>query len=443
MQSKIKVLLPQNNIEERKYVVDVLFSEFLGIVYEVEFRQDVDDYVIEYENHKLIIRDCFFSHFRQPLAYLSLNALPKSILFGQNDFIKECTIPIIYGLDELVFSDGHLICGIDVFASSFFMLTRWEEYVNKKRDKHDRFEGCESIADRFNFLHRPVVNEYVEMLWNMLKRIGYTGDRKLRKYELILTHDIDFLQYPKCKYFRTLVGDIAKRWSLGMAKTRIKYLLFEDPFDRYDWLMTQSENIGVKSHFYFMSSFLISPLYDTMYYINESKFKKVISDIVSRGHVMGFHPGYYSYIDPDVWQNEKASLERMINQSVSEGRQHYLKVKIPETLNIWNENNMLIDSSLGYADREGFRCGTGDEFPVYDFLNQKQMRLRERPLIVMEGTLCGARNYSIEQSLIVCRYYIEISKKYNSQLTLLFHNSSFEDIDWSGWEKLYVDMLTN
>ena len=71
-------------------------------------------------------------------------------------------------------------CGIDIFASSFFMLTRWEEYVNKIRDMHNRFPAYASLACKNNFLDRPIVNEYVEMLWNMLKFLGCKQEKKKR-----------------------------------------------------------------------------------------------------------------------------------------------------------------------------------------------------------------------------------------------------------------------
>lgn len=442
MPLKIEIRIPANNIEERRYIINCIFQNFLGLQVEIIIDELAQGYMITFSDKKLILMDAFFNKYPRLLAYLSENNLP-SVGWAVNQFIVEKDIPIIYGTDELEISENKIVCGIDIFASSFFMLTRWEEYVNGIRDNHERFPGVESIAYKNNFLHRPVVNEYVEMLWNMLRYLKLGGERKGRKFELVLTHDIDYLLYPKGKYSRALLGDILKRRNLGMAQTRIKYLLFDDPFERYDWLMTQGEKIGVKSHFYFMASTLISPLGDTTYYVNKNKFKKIIADIVSRKHVIGFHPGYYSYIDENVWKSEKIALERAIDQPVIEGRQHYLKVKMPDTLNIWDKNDMLVDSSLGYADREGFRCGTGDEYPVFDFLNRKQMRLSERPLIVMEGTLCGGQNYSLEQSLAVCKYYIGICKKYNSQLTLLFHNSSFENINWFGWDGLYVELLTN
>jgi hypothetical protein len=100
---------------------------------------------------------------------------------------------------------------------------------------------------------------------------------------------------------------------------------------------------------------------------------------------------------------------------------------------------MEIDSTLGYAHNEGFRCGTGDIFTVFDFLERRQLHVKERPLIIMDGTL--RQQYSHEQALTIIQYYISIGRKYNSSITLLFHNSSFYGEGWEGYDSLYSKSL--
>lgn len=437
----IKICIPNNNFEERKYIIDFFFDTFLGIPYELIINDSQSDYLISYQDCTIIIRDHFWGKYEQVNSYLTMEALPKDITYVQNFFLSEKNIPVLYGNSELLVSEKNIVCGIDLFASSFFMLVRWEEYVNQVKDLHDRFPGIESVACKFNFLHRPIVNEYGEMLWRMLVYIGVKEKRKKKNFNLKLTHDIDFLQYPIRKNIRILVGDILKRKQWDIAWYRVKNLIGNDPFDCYDWLMDLSERAGVQSHFYFMSCFQNSPLKDTEFYLKKKKYKEVIAQIKNRKHIIGFHPGYYTYNNYNLWKEEKNVLEHFSNLEVKEGRQHYLRMNIPLTMKIWSENNMCIDSSFGYADYEGFRCGTGDMFPVFDFLLRKSLRLYECPLIVMDGTLCGYRKYSIEKSYEVISYYFRISQKYNSTLTLLFHNTSFDNTDWYGWDELYKQVL--
>ncbi len=432
----IKVKIPDDNLPEREYALRILLSDFLGLTYTLITSDSQRDYSLVFDDKELIINDEFFRKYRSELSYLTTDALPKDVTYAKNRFVFENDIPVIYGKDKIEVADKKLICGIDIFASSFFMLTRWEEFVIKKRDQHGRFPGNESFVWRNTVLHRPIVNEYVEMLWNMLVSLGYKGERKTGNPELILTHDVDTLTYAS---YRTVLGDLIKRRNPLLAVKSFKYAISNDPFDTYDFLMTISERLGVKSHFYFMAT--DSGLkYDTSWYVKRRKFKSLVKSIKERGHIIGFHPGYYTYNKPDRWHYEKMILEDAIQQEVKEGRQHFLRMDIPKTFSIWENNNMEIDSSLGYSGREGFRCGTGDTFPIFDFLERKQLNLKERPLIIMDGMLKSNQDHSVDKAKETIHYYTSLIKKYKTGITILFHNSSFFG-EWEGYDSVYRELL--
>lgn len=432
----LSVQIPNNNIPEREYVIKTLF-DFLGLPYTIITNNSKSYYSILFNECALFIQDSFFSCYPEALSYLNADALPEKIVFAKNEFAIENNIPIIYGTDELYITENKIICGIDIFASSFFMLTRWEEYIIKTRDMHNRFPGSVSIAYVNNFLHRPVVNEYMEMLWKMLQKLGYKGEREQRNFELVLTHDIDFLGYPIS--IRTILGDILKRRNLNLAQKHLRYMFVSDPYDTFDFLMTKSEKLGLKSHFYFMSSDS-KLMYDTSYYLKSKLFSSKINEIKKRGHIIGFHPGYYTFDNLERWLSEKQLLEKAVQQETVEGRQHYLRIDVTKTFNIWDKNNMEIDSTLGFADKEGFRCGTGNIFPIFDFLERKQLILKERPLIIMDSTLKKYQQYSQEQAIELIQYYVAIGKKYNTNITLLFHNTVFCE-EWEEYRSIYIKIL--
>ena len=434
----LKIIIPDNNIPEREYVVRCLFFDFLGLDYHLVLEEKCSTYTVCFEDKQIIFKDAFFANMPVDLSYLNPENVPLNIHYLINEFTVEKDIPVIYGTDEQLVCENIIFCGIDIFASSYFMLTRWEELIHKFRDNHNRFPGIESIAYKYNFLTRPLVNEYVEMLWNMMIKLGFKGERKKRSFEVSLTHDIDGLTYSSA---RTIMGDFIKRkdFKLGLEHTR--FLLAHDPYDTFDFLMTCSEKIGVKSHFYFMASDTKRE-FDTGYYLNRGFFRTVVRRIKDRGHIIGFHPGYYTYDDAARWVYEKQLLEEAIKQEVKEGRQHFLRLDISKTLSIWDSNNMLIDSTLGYADKEGFRCGTGDDFYVFDIVKRQRLRLRERPLIVMDGTIRQYQNYSLETVSEKIRNYFKIGKKYNMGITLLFHNSSFYG-EWEGYKEMYGNLMMN
>lgn len=445
----VKVYIPNNNVEERRYILTILLDEFLGLEFDIEINEKYTDWIIVLENKKkLVFKDGFFSHFKKELSYLKYESIPNKITFGKNQFMPENDIPILYGNDVCkVDKTKSIICEIDIFASAFFMLTRWEEFVNKKRDSHNRFVAKYSVAFKFNFLHRAIVNEYTEMLWEMLLHLGCKQERKEREYELMVTHDVDFIK----KYtsllsgVREILGDIIKRKNLRKALFNFKekiLVLFnfkKDPFDTFDWLMDASERAKIKSYFFFMGKG--ETKFDNFYKLSDNFVTSIIKKIKKRGHYIGMHPTYNSYNNFKQFEKEKKELEKFIETSISIGRQHYLRFSVPYTWQIWEDNNMEWDSTLGYPDKEGFRGGTCYNYSTFNILTRKKLKLKVMPLIVMEGSFF---TYQKEvKSKDVIKKILDLKKtvkKYNGTFVLLWHNSSFTK-DLLEYKKLYKKII--
>ncbi|MFJ5713879.1 polysaccharide deacetylase family protein [Neobacillus sp. NPDC093127] len=443
----ITIYLPRNFLPERTYIIDILIGEYLGIAYEICDYEGVD-YKIVLENKSiLIIRDSFFSC-QAGEDYLKPENIPAEIGWGINPFSIEEDIPIIYGNDEIAVMSQDITCGIDLFGSAFFMLTRWEEYVNKERDMHNRFPAKASAAYKNAFLERPIVNEYVEMLWNMLAHLGIEQARKEREFELILTHDVDHISYWKgpLRHVQVLGADILKRKNVALFLrhivdlTRVKLGKQNDPYDTFDYIMNLSESAGIKSRFYFMSGG--STQFDNNYQVDESAALNIIKKVKERGHIIGFHPSFNAYNNPLQWKKEKERLEEALGFSVKEGRQHYLRFEVPVTWNIWDSNRMEMDCTLGYPEREGFRCGTCYEYTVFDFIERKKLTIKEFPLIVMDGTLFGFQDLSPKQMETATMKLLEITKKYKGKFVYLWHNSSFNIEHWKKHDSVYTHILT-
>jgi len=445
----ILIIIPEHFFPERQYAVDVLMREILGLDYRIE-RKHQRDYEFFLENgRKLIIRDHFFSLISNGSDYLNENYLPGNVKFIKNQFIKGEDIPVIYGSQQLEISSQRIICGVDIAASVFFMLTRWEEYVVGTRDIHERFPAIASLAFKYRFLDRPVVNEYAEMLWQMLYHLGCRQQRKENSFSFVLTYDVDtLLKWLGWNHvLRTAAGDILKRKQFRTAFSyiweykKISTKEIKDPFDVYDWLMDLSESLLLKSHFYFMSSGLSKVHEDniTPYPLRHPKTLEIFTKIKKREHIIGFHPGYDSYRNQPLWEQQKRKLEEAFDCDITCGRQHYLRFEVPHTWQLWENQHMEIDSTCGYADREGFRCGTGNTFTVFNIITRKPLKLKEQPLIFMDqrsffsGGYKGSSLFDHNLPLI-----IDNAKTFNTPVTLLFHNRSFEDY---AFVQMYKEIL--
>jgi len=413
----ISITIPSNNINEREYILNILFSEFLGLEYNLEIGSK--DYDITLENgKKLIIEDTFFNKYPKDLEYLKLENIPNKI-------------------EEL-----------DIFSASFFMLTRWEEYVNRDRDNHNRFPAYESLAFKEGFLDRPIVNEYLEELKAMLLDIDESLVFKKREYKLILTHDVDStLKYRTIQDgVKEIVGDIVKRKDLKkafeniMLKIKVMLKLEKDPYDTFDFLMDISEDIGVKSYFFFMGKGVSK--FDNMYSSNDKFLINLVNKIKKRGHHIGIHATYNAYNDFEQFKKEKDELEKNLNLKVLYGREHFLRFEVPTTWQVWEDNAMSWDSTLCYADREGFRCGVCYEYSLFNILSRKKLNLKERPLIVMEGSFATYQEdiepNEMEKKIV---YLMNQVKKYNGEFVFLWHNSSFNTKLWKKYQYIYEKVV--
>ena len=437
----IIIILNKKNENEKLYIINVIFNVFLGITYKVKYH-DKDEYIILLENKKAIIfKDVFFNSHPNKLDYLNLKNIPLKInQLKTTSFIK--SIPILFGGNAINFKNSIINTNADIFASAFFMLTRWEENVNKTRDKHNRFPATESLAYKQGFLDRPIVNEYVELIWNMLIHLGYKGKRKERKFEMTLTHDVDLprLWWNSKDFIKSIGGALLKRKSISELFTLLKFKLNgKDPFNTFDYLMKVSEDNNLKSHFFFMSGGTSNK--DNFYSIEHSKIKKLIKEIKDRGHFIGFHPSYNAYNDNTQFKKELLKLKEVSKQEITTGREHFLRFKNPTTWQIWEDNNMQWDSTMTYHDKPGFRCGVCYEFPVFNIITRKQLNLIEKPLIVMEGSFITYQNVSPEKMFDEIKNLINKVKEFKGNFVFLWHNSAFNMGKSKQYQHLYEKIV--
>lgn len=69
------------------------------------------------------------------------------------------------------------------------MLSRWEEYV-LQREKSGLCDEKQLLCVKENIAQRPVVNEYICLLVNLLRQIGVTVENP-KFHKVMLTHDVD------------------------------------------------------------------------------------------------------------------------------------------------------------------------------------------------------------------------------------------------------------
>lgn len=442
----LKIIIPSLFIPEKKYVFDILLGEFLGLDFEIEESDKVVGYEIWLGTKKIKIEDAFFGKCKNE-QYLSIENIPNEISYFTNSVFDVKDIPVIYGELEIINSEDGINCRVDLIASSFFMLSRWEEFVIKNRDKHDRFSAFHSLAYKFNFLHRAVVNEYVELLWKMLLHIDSKLKRKAHTFEIVPTHDVDHIKLWKSisSSRKRLAHNFITQRKFKNGLLNAKSMLFtllgleKDPFDSFDYIMDMSEKEGMKSRFYFLCGG--NTKYDNNLNINSTAYKNVINNIKNRDHIIGFHPSYNTSNRPEIWQEEKLALEKASGQSIHQGRHHYLRFIVPETWQLWEDENMEIDSTAGYHDMPGFRCGTCYPYSVFNFRSRKKLIIKEMPLIFMEMTAIEYMKKNPHQTLSIVKSLFNEVEKYNGKFVFLWHNSSMFTAEFKPYLFIYESII--
>lgn len=449
-----------NHRKDREYIYDVVFKYFWDIEYQLVYEKR-DNLAIEIAGHYFYMDDSFFQ--MDERIWLKEESLPRQPLqkIELSDEIRdaavEASLPIIYGRQGInsIFSEDGKTCFLDVFGSAFFMLTRYEEVVKNDRDEYDRFPAKASLAYQEGFLERPIINEYLEILWCWLRKHNINLKRKQRKFTIMPTHDVDVpflsLSLTYKGKLRVLAGDLLKRHSLSLFLERLGLFLNafcgrydKDPRNSFAYIMDLSEKNGLVSNFYFMTSRYRSAL-DGNYNIFDKPIVDLVKNILERGHSIGIHPGFGSY-NNDKWLTKDVQLfYEMLNQENFQvlkfgGRQHYLSWQAPSTWEYYEKEAIYYDTTLSYADHIGFRCGICYEYPVYNVLIHECYILKEYPLIIMDCTLWNERYMALckEDMLSRCINLKKMCKKYNGNFVLLWHNTTFMD---SFRKKLYEDII--
>jgi len=441
----MKILIPNTFIPERTYIVDVILNEFLGLNYNVEYYNGKDYQILLSSDLKLIIKDFFWSNIDEKTGYLHQKYLPTTIEYYTNELCLEPNMPIIYGKPEIQIADTTIICNIDIFASSFFMLTRWEEAICKQKDKYHRFPEKQSLAQKFNFYHRPIVNEYTELLWNILQKAKINQQRKVHHYQVVPTHDIDFLFkfINLFKLFKAIAGDIVNLKSINRAwKTLIDYGKIKrqkkhDPFDTFDYLMDISEQYNLKSHFYFIPGKISET--NIHYNILNKKTIDVIKHILQREHIVGMHASYNSFNNIEQMKKEKERLQQIV-ENIEESRQDYLRFENPTTWQILNDLNIKLDSTIGYANTNGFRAGTCYTYSVFNIITRQKLNLKEMPLIFMEQAAIRC-NSNVEQFKIQILQLKEKVQKYKGKFVILWHNNNIRNPYFEQYTSVYQNIF--
>ncbi len=360
-------------------------------------------------------------------------------------------IPLLFGepTEELLEESDTLVIHADIIASTYFLISRYEEmYKRKVRDIHGRFPGRESLSFRAGFLHRPIVDEYGAALRSKLRQMGWRVREPEPHFSMVnLTHDID--EPFEYRGWRSFARALIKERKSPFKAFR---LAFSNPVnDRFytfprllDWNRSLRTAIPDRCRIIFFFKTPGKASQDVPNYsLKRALYRPLLSLVRNNGVEVGLHSNYSASLRPELIAEQRRLLMTDTGAEVDANRHHYLAAREPEDMQSLISAGIRHDYSMGYADVAGFRLGTSR--PVR-FIMPSTRRLTElvlHPLLAMDCTLDRPEYMGLDEdsALQLCETLIRHAHRHGGEVSLLWHNEylSRDVHPWHG--RLYRNLL--
>jgi hypothetical protein len=381
----------------------------------------------------------------------SREKFPGTITIYPAGLLAENTIRNLYppvkreggGVQLFPVGDGSDI-PFDLFSAAFFLVSRYEEYLDPVYDEHGRYSPRASLAVASGFLEEPVVDQWAYYLLDRLKATHPSFHAPARTFTMLSTIDIDTAFDTLGKPAWRVLGAFLKEiFTAHWKEAAVRFLVLagkrRDPLDSYAFILDQHEKYGVTPVFFFLVGEYGK--FDHNIPIREGKYRHLIRELQNRGRI-GLHPSYRAALDEQRLKKEIGSLAAVLQQPVFLSRQHFLRLVIPYTCRMLMKNGLLEDYSLGYASLPGFRSGTCTPHFFYDLEKEETTCLTLYPISFMDGTLKDYLGLDTSEAKEKIHTLMSRVKEVNGTFHSLWHNHSLSGKgEWMGWRKVFEDMM--
>jgi hypothetical protein len=333
----------------------------------------------------------------------------------------------------------------DPLAASFYLVSRYEEYLDSPVEKYKRFPPEESILYKYGLLNKPVVNIWARLLAEKLQKRFPELEFPEPKFVFLPTIDIDNAWAYANKGFWRSAGAIAKAVSKGNfteAGTRYRVLRGKetDPYDTYDFLNETFKGNEDKVLFFFLLGDY--KRYDKNVSWKNRHFQKLILETAEKYEV-GIHPSYSSSKKKGKKRlaAEIKRLEEILGFTATKSRQHFLRLRFPRTYRRLLKAGIAEDFSMGYPSHTGFRAGICTPYFFYDLKREAPTSLKIIPFQVMDVTLRNYMDFNPEQATREIKNLMQEVKTVGGTFAYIWHNETLNEQDnWQGYREVFRKM---
>jgi hypothetical protein len=327
----------------------------------------------------------------------------------------------------------------DIFAASFYLLSRYEEYLPHKKDIYGRYAHENSLAFKENFLHLPLINIWAMQLNELVRKKfpGFTVHQPT--FRFLPTYDIDIAYSFKYKgLFRTIGGAIR-----SPSPTRWKVLSFlaRDPYDAYDWMDALHKKYHLSPIYFFLVA-ATNSVYDKNILPTKKGMRNLITAHAARYQV-GIHPSWRSGDRPRLLPREILRLEHISGTTINHSRQHYIRFNLPTTYQRLIKAGITDDYSMGYGSINGFRASVASSFSWFNLQTNEATALCIHPFCFMEANAYYEQKESPALAYEEMLFYYKTCKMVGGRLITVWHNHFLgTEPKLKGWRDIYEKFIT-
>ena len=416
-----------------KYILNILLKDVFGLDYiitqnPVQFEQS-EAPKINYSAQKFT-RD-------------GIKIAPVSVLFeyGIKDHLIEVNNHKEF--NKYFFkSNGDL--PFDLPAASFWLITRYEEYLPFKQDKYNRFDVKNSLAFQYDFMEVPLVNLWIEQFKKIIL-VRYP-DLKFRehRFSYLSTVDVDNVYKYKYKgimreaggYFKSM---LTRNFKEIKERTEVVLNKKQDPFDSYEFLLeVQKKNDLNVLYFFLLGDYGVN---DKNHPANNKDFQVLIKHLADYAKI-GIHPSFKSNDNLNQLKVEVNRLANIAHREIKNSRQHFAILKFPETYQALLQTGVTADYSMGYGNYNGFRASFCIPYNWYDLDAEQETPLIIHPFCIIETTLRFTNKATETTAMQFAKPIMDEVKKYGGELVTIIHNDTMGTVkEWEGWKEVYEDIV--
>jgi len=423
-------IFARSDVPRLRYIAGLILGDILGLTWDiVNDRRKLGKHpVINYSTQEI------------PGSF---RIDPYTLLFEKEILPKEISVSEWKGLPVFFQTSPDSDLPFDIFAASFFLVSRYEEYLPFQPDKHSRFAASLSLAFRHGFLDKPVVDLWTkEFARSLIVKYPVLTFRS-NEYKALLTIDSDqpfaYLGRNFIRSFGGLVHDLTVKSGHAYERYRVIIKGKKDPYEVYDYLTGNIDRNNTEVRFFF-------PVGDNSKFDKNPSWKsKEYRDLIVRmscKYQVGLHPSYYTSDNFPLLDNELKRLRKIVGKDITLSRYHFIRLIMPVSYQQLSRAGIKEDYSMGYPDEPGFRAGLARPFVFYDLTEDRVTELKIVPFQVMDGTFYQYRKLGPDASKEIITKLIDETRNVGGLFVSLWHNTSLlGNPEWLGWREIFEAML--